>query len=165
MLNGTHKNGNGSSNGVHEDTAILSEHDLFWDGLPPAVTRALAQPLDSALVSQRRGREGRTYSYIEGHTVIDQANRVFGYGGWGYGLVGDVTLRRIETGRYEDRRGEGHPRLQRPGEGHRPRRGPSLCRCPARSCRPTGPRCRGWSGTAPSAHGQGRARAPPWRSG
>ena len=105
MLNGTHKNGNGSSNGVHKDTTIVNGHDsaldgglaLLWDDLPPAVTTALEQPLDSALVSQRKGRGGRTYSYIEGHTVIDQANRIFGYGGWGYELVGDVTLRRIEN--------------------------------------------------------------------
>lgn len=93
MLNGTTKNGTG----VHKDAAIVSEHDLLWDGLTPAVTRALAQPLDSTLVSQRRGRAGRTYSYIEGHTTIDQANRVFGYGGWGYELAGDVTLRRVEN--------------------------------------------------------------------
>ena len=28
---------------------------------------------------------------------IEQANRIFGYGGWGYELVRDVTLHRIET--------------------------------------------------------------------
>ena len=28
--------------------------------------------------------------------AIDQANRIFGYGGWGYELTGDVTLREIE---------------------------------------------------------------------
>ena len=55
-----------------------------WDSLPPAVTRELAKPLDPSLVSQRRGRAGRDYSYIEGHTVIDQANRIFGHGGWGF---------------------------------------------------------------------------------
>ena len=38
----------------------------------------------------------RQYDYIEGHTVIDQANAIFGYGGWGYDLAGDVSLRRIE---------------------------------------------------------------------
>ena len=57
---------------------------------------ALEQPLDPALVSRRDGRGNRQYDYIEGHTVIDQANRIFGYGGWGYDLVGDVSLRRIE---------------------------------------------------------------------
>ena len=105
MQNGTHKNGNGSSNGVHKDIATLNGHDpvssaaheLLWDGLPPAVTGALGQPLDPALVSRREGRTGRIYDYLEGHTVIDQANRIFGYGGWGYELAGDVTLRQFKT--------------------------------------------------------------------
>ena len=86
--NGHHSNGNGA--------ADIGGHDLLWDGLPPAVVSALEQPLDPALVSRRDGRGNRSYEYIEGHTVIDQANRIFGYGGWGYELVGDVGLRRIE---------------------------------------------------------------------
>ena len=64
-----------------KDAAIVGEHDLIWDGLSPAVTGALGQPLDPSLVSKRKGRAGRTYSYIEGHTAIDEANRVFGFGG------------------------------------------------------------------------------------
>ena len=95
MTNNTTKNG--STNGVHPDAAIANGHDLLWDSLPPAVTEKLSQPLDSALVSQRKGRGGRDYIYIEGHTVIDQANRIFGLGGWGFELVGDVSLRDIET--------------------------------------------------------------------
>ena len=87
------------------DAAIVNEHDpassaglaLLWDGLTPAVTNALGQPIDPGLVSQRKGRGGRVFDYLEGHVVIDQANCIFGYGGWGYELVGDVTLRRIET--------------------------------------------------------------------
>ena len=112
-------NGNGSANGVHKDTAPVSstgqaiaarngnghkpdaaipaEHELLWDGLSPAVNQALGQPIDPELVSQRKGRGGKFFDYLEGHAVIDQANRIFGYGGWGYELVGDVTLRRIET--------------------------------------------------------------------
>ena len=90
-----HTNGNG--NGHKPDAAIVSEHDLLWDGLPPTVTGALGQPLDPALVSQRKGRAGRTYDYLEGHVVIDQANRIFGFGGWGYELAGDVTLRQFEN--------------------------------------------------------------------
>ena len=88
-------NGNGrhSSNGV----ADLDGHDLLWDGLPPAVVSALQRPLDPALVSRRKGRGNKSYDYIEGHTVIDQANRIFGYGGWGYELAGDVTLRQFDT--------------------------------------------------------------------
>ncbi len=106
-----HNNGNGSANGVHKDTAVVArngnghrpdpaipgEHDLLWDGLSPAVTQALGQPLDPELASQRKGRGGRSFDYLEGHVVIAQANRIFGYGGWGYELVGDVTLRQVET--------------------------------------------------------------------
>ena len=91
-LNGNGQNGHHNGNGV----ADLGGHDLLWDGLPPAVVSALEQPLDPALVSRRDGRGNRQYDYIEGHTVIDQANHIFGYGGWGYELVGDVSLRRIE---------------------------------------------------------------------
>ena len=104
-------NKNGSNNGVHKDTAVASrngnghkpdaaipaEHDLLWDGLSPAVSQALGQPIDPAIVSRRQGRGGKYYDYLEGHAVIDQANRIFGYGGWGYELVENVTLRQIET--------------------------------------------------------------------
>ena len=104
-------NGNGSANGVHKDTAvvarngnghkpdapIVTEHDLLWDGLSPAVSQALGQPIDPAIVSRRQGRGGKFFDYLEGHAVIDQANRIFGYGGWGYELVENVTLRQIET--------------------------------------------------------------------
>ena len=105
MGNGNNQNGNHSANGHHpnghvnlngNDVADLSGHDLMWDGLSPAVVNALEQPLDPALVSRRDGRGNRSYEYIEGHTVIDQANRIFGFGGWGYELCGDVSLRRIE---------------------------------------------------------------------
>ncbi len=102
-----HNNGNGASNGTavasrngngHKpDAAIPGEHELLWDGLSPVVTQALGQPIDPSLVSQRKGRGGKFFDYLEGHAVIDQANRIFGFGGWGYELVADVTLRRIET--------------------------------------------------------------------
>ena len=99
--NNGHSNGTGNglvhSNGNGHDAALdATHHELLWDGLSPAVTNALGQPLDPALVSQRKGRAGRTYDYLEGHVVIDQANRIFGFGGWGYELAGDVTLREIE---------------------------------------------------------------------
>ena len=101
MTNGNNNGHNGSgvvhTNGHRPDAAIVTEHELLWDGLSPAVTAALSQPLDSALVSQRKGRGGRVFDYLEGHAVIDQANKIFGYGGWGLELIGDVTLRRIES--------------------------------------------------------------------
>ena len=92
-VNGAAKNGNGHM----PDAAIVSEHELLWDGLPPAVIEKLGQPLDGSLVSQRKGRKGQVFDYLEDHVVIAQANRIFGYGGWGCELVGDVTLRRVET--------------------------------------------------------------------
>ena len=82
---------------THHDPASSAGQALYWDGLSPAVTNALGQPLDPSLVSQRRGRAKRTFSYIEGHVAISEANRVFGYGGWGYELLADVTLREIEN--------------------------------------------------------------------
>ena len=85
-----------SRNGSSPEPAPVEEHDLLWDGLPPVVTQKLAQPLDEDLVSYRKGRKGRTFAYLEGHTAIDQANRIFGYGAWGYELVGDVTLHENE---------------------------------------------------------------------
>ena len=88
---------NGNGYGAHQDAGNITGHDFLWDGLSPAVVSALGQPLDPDLVSQRRGRGNKSYEYIEGHTVIDQANRIFGFGGWGYELAGDVSLRRVEA--------------------------------------------------------------------
>ena len=86
-----------STNGNGHITPMNGNDAILWDGLPPSVTQELDTPIDPALVSQRKGRGGKTFSYIEGHTVIDEANRVFGYGGWGYELVGDVMLREIDS--------------------------------------------------------------------
>ena len=95
--NGVSKNGNGSNNGNgHQPAEAIPAHDLLWDSLPASVTGKLAQPLDASLVSQRKGRGNRSFSYVEGRTVIDQANRIFGFGGWGHELVGDVTLRELD---------------------------------------------------------------------
>ena len=91
--NGVAKNGNG--NGRHGTDAI-PVHDLLWDALPASVTDKLAQPLDASLVSRRKGRGNRSVSYLEGRTVIDQANRIFGHGGWGHEVVGDVALRDLD---------------------------------------------------------------------
>ena len=100
MKNGTsiHTNGNGTHATNGAAPTKINTIDLHWDALSPAVNDALRQPLDAALVSERKGRGGRRFSYIEGHTAIDQANQVFGYGGWGYELVGDVTLHQLGSG-------------------------------------------------------------------
>ena len=105
MKNGTYIHTNGNSNGTRPTNGAapttpisLSGGEFHWDALSPNVNDALRQPLDPALVSERKGRGGRRFSYIEGHTAIDQANQVFGYGGWGYELVGEVTLREFKSG-------------------------------------------------------------------
>ena len=92
-VNGAAKNGNGHK----PDAAIVSEQELLWDSLSPSVIEKLGRPIDPELVSQRKGRGGKFFDYLEGHAVITQANRIFGYGGWGYELVGDVTLRQFDT--------------------------------------------------------------------
>ena len=69
MTNG--KNGNGTGNGVHKDASIIGDHDLLWDGLSPAVTQKLSEPLDPSLVSRRKGRGNRHFAYVEGRTAID----------------------------------------------------------------------------------------------
>ncbi len=106
MKNGTHihTNGNGNhsnrtrpKNGATPATNHRGS-EFHWDALSPKVNDALRQPLEPALVSERKGRGGRRFSYIEGHTAINQANQVFGYGGWGYELVGDVTLYELKSG-------------------------------------------------------------------
>jgi len=94
-----------SRNGSHPEPA--GEIDLLWDGLPPAVTQKLGEPLDEGLVSHRKGRKGRSFAYIEGHVAIEQANRILGFGGWGYELVGDVTLREGES--VDPKTGEAKP--------------------------------------------------------
>ncbi len=101
--NGHHPNGTGkdlvhlTGNGDKPGPPVVTDHDYLWDGLAPIVTKALAQPLDPKIAAQREGRAGMMYSYLKGYVVIEQANRIFGYGGWGYALVGDVTLRQFET--------------------------------------------------------------------
>ena len=71
----------GARNGTHPEP--IREPDLMWESLPPAVTQKLGEPLDEDLVSHRKGRGNRAFAYLEGRTAIEQANRVFGFGGWG----------------------------------------------------------------------------------
>ena len=116
-LNGNHKNNghhpNGAGNGlvhlnsngkrpgspivVDNDPASVAEPALLWDGLPPSSPGPWPSPWTSLSSPSARVGPAMVYHYLEGHTVIDQANRIFGHGGWGYDLVGDVTLRQFET--------------------------------------------------------------------
>lgn len=42
------------------------------------------QPLDSRLVSEREGSGKMKFKYLKGHDAISQANKLFGYGMWGF---------------------------------------------------------------------------------
>ena len=105
MTNATPTVNGASTNGRHPEP--IREQDLLWESLPPAVTQKLAEPLDEGLVSHRKGRGNRAFAYLEGRTAIEQANTVLGYAGWGYELVGDVTLREGES--VDPRTGEAKP--------------------------------------------------------
>ena len=114
-VNGAAKNGNGHK----PDAAIVSEHELLWDGLSPAVTQALGQPIDPELVSQRKGRSGqdlRLPRRPRRHHPGQPHLRIRGMG-LRAGRRRDPTPGRDR--RFADRRSEGLARLQRPGAGHR----------------------------------------------
>ena len=61
--------------------------------LGPDIVALLGQPLDPKLIARRKGPHGGMVGYIEGHRAIDQANRVFGFGGWGGEVVGEIRYR------------------------------------------------------------------------
>ena len=103
MSNATHNNER--SNGVSAAPADLvplaptagRPADHQETGLAPTIAQQLDAPLDPSLVAQRKGRAGHTFPYLPGRVAIAQANRLLGYGGWGYDLVGEVTPRDITT--------------------------------------------------------------------
>lgn len=47
----------------------------------------LDKDLNPLLISERKGGGGSILKHIEGHNAIDQANRLFGYGCWGYRVL------------------------------------------------------------------------------
>lgn len=49
--------------------------------------KELDKPLDKRFISDRKGASGRKLRYLEGHDAIDQADRLFGYGNWGYEIL------------------------------------------------------------------------------
>jgi len=66
-------------------------------GLSQEVLDLLAQPLDLALVRERARDDGSVFAYLEGQAIIDQANRIFGYGGWGAELIGEPNYQASEV--------------------------------------------------------------------
>ena len=65
----------------------------YLDGLSKKVLDRLHKPLDSnhVLVNDFNTRKP-DFEYISHETLIQQANSIFGHAGWGYEIVGDVTL-------------------------------------------------------------------------
>ena len=59
----------------------------------------LAEPLDPKLVKRREGANHRMFRYLPGHTVIAQANRIFGPQGWGCEVLEPA---RLECFDYDD---------------------------------------------------------------
>ena len=66
--------------------------------LSRAALAQLARPLDPALVSERITEDGEILRYLEGWRAIEQANAVFGHGGWGAEVVGEVAYRPLPAG-------------------------------------------------------------------
>ncbi len=50
-------------------------------------TTLLEHPLDMTQIKHRQGGGGKQLAYISGKFAMDQANRIFGYGQWGYKVV------------------------------------------------------------------------------
>ena len=53
----------------------------------------LEEPLDPSLVAHREGGRGMQLAYLEGYVVIEQANRIFGYGNWAHRAVSVAPVR------------------------------------------------------------------------
>ena len=66
----------------------------------PEQIELLNAPLDSKRVKHRPGGGGTQLSYLEGHDIITMANQIFGFGGWGYDLLG------VELNTITDEKGE-----------------------------------------------------------
>ena len=49
---------------------------------PQELIELLNEPLATDNIKQRQGTGGNMYSYLTGHHVIAEANRLFGFGGW-----------------------------------------------------------------------------------
>ena len=95
-----------NGNGHKPDAAIVTASTTCsGTGCSPAVTQALGQPIDPALVSQRKGRAREVPSTTSKATSSSrEANRIFGYGGWGYELVERRNPASVRHRRSPDRR-------------------------------------------------------------
>jgi len=56
--------------------------------ISPEQEEMLKQPLKADQIKERKGFGGTWLKYIKGDTAIDAANRIFGFGRWGYRIIG-----------------------------------------------------------------------------
>lgn len=71
-----------------EDTQMMT-------GLSPEIMEMLNAPLDPSVIQVNDFNNKKPdFEYIDRDTVIAQANRIFGFDGWGYRVVGPVTFTR-----------------------------------------------------------------------
>ena len=168
-------NGNGSANGVHKDTghkparngnghkpdaAIVSEHELLWDGLSPAVTRRSDSPSTPRWPPSARARRAqlrlprRPRRHRPGQPHL-RIRRVGLRVGRRCDAAPDRDGRYPQTGEVKVASG-----LQRPGAGHRRGRA-----APHRHRRPPGgrghpgrPRCAASRGIGYPTHSGGTRR-------
>jgi recombination DNA repair RAD52 pathway protein len=56
----------------------------------------LDKDLNPLLISERQGGSKSILKHIEGHNAIDQANRLFGYGNWGYRTLSCKSVNLID---------------------------------------------------------------------
>jgi DNA repair and recombination protein RAD52 len=74
----------------------LSSGLVLSNGLSQEQIDALKEPLAKGRIKKRTDR-GKAFNYIEGYDVIDRANEIFGFDGWGYRVLG---VAQVATGTY-----------------------------------------------------------------
>ncbi len=71
-------------------------HELDMDFLPAEVLAMLDEDLSPELIASYDGAGGKTLQYIEAHTAISNANRIFKPANWGPRVLSGPTLNEIE---------------------------------------------------------------------
>lgn len=69
------------------NTAI-QPYNATTQGFRPEQEEMLREPLQASSIKERKGFGGTMLKYIKADTAIDTANRIFGFGQWGYRVVG-----------------------------------------------------------------------------
>jgi DNA recombination protein Rad52 len=63
----------------------------------PQILETLLKPLDPARVKKRQGRGSGQFSYLETHDVKRTMNTIFGFDGWGYEIVQQEEIARVDV--------------------------------------------------------------------